>query len=223
MKMVWHISLLLFNFFLKSFLLLSGKVTGTLSKTLLELWRLANVNQNLVAVFKETKSESTESNLNNSSVEKNLVGDLLLGDDLRKSGLHQQVLGFIKLVVDGQVVNLEKSCLDLHLTVTVCDHLGHEFCNNFLGWLLHEVQLFELLCLAFESLLGLGVDRVVLIVDSLELDEADLSNLLLVIMLFQMFQNLIAHFEEEAFISKSLEVFNRGLVKGLECFEKLLV
>jgi hypothetical protein len=56
-----------------------------------------------------------------------------------------------------------------------------------------------------------------------ELDKSNMSNLLLIIVLFEVIDDIVAHLDQDAFISKSLKVLNRSIVEDLESFEKLLI
>ena len=84
------------------------------------------------------------------------------------------------------------------------ENIGNEVSNNLLSWLFHEVEILQSIWLALEGLFSLGVDRVMLIIDLIELDETNLGNLLVVFMFLEVLNNLVAHLDEEALVSKSM-------------------
>jgi len=107
LKVWWDESLLLLELLLKGLLLVLGVGVNSLGERLLQLWTLANWFEDLEALVKETGSEGGETDLDNGSVEADLVRDLLLTDGLLQLGLHYQVLSHGVSVVDGVVINLE--------------------------------------------------------------------------------------------------------------------
>jgi len=71
-----------------------------------------------------------------------------------------------------------------------------------------EVEVIKLLWLTLECLLGLGVNRIMLVVDLIKLDDTNMSNLLMILMLLEMLHNLVAHLDKKAFVSQSLEILD---------------
>jgi len=71
-----------------------------------------------------------------------------------------------------------------------------------------EVEVIKLLWLTLERLLGLGVNRIMLVIDLIKLDDTNVSNLLMILMLLEMLHNLVAHLDKKAFVSQSLEILD---------------
>ena len=113
MQMHGDIILLIFDLLINRLLLLLSS-TSSLSKAFLELRTLANLDKNLIAFFKEPKSESRKSCLKYGSIEVNLVANLLLVNQAWNSGFHQQVLRFIEPIVNGMMEALEKKGFHFH-------------------------------------------------------------------------------------------------------------
>lgn len=107
LKMRGDEALLLFELFLKGLLLVPAVGAQALGETLLELGALADVDKDLEALLKESKSEGSETDLDDGSVVADLVGDLLLTNDVRDTCLHHEVLRLEISVVDGVVIHIQ--------------------------------------------------------------------------------------------------------------------
>jgi hypothetical protein len=98
----------------------------TLRQALSKLHALADFIKSPVALFEESKSKRSHANLYHSSVVADLVGNLLLSNDVSKMRLEEKVLSLVKAVVEGMVIDLKKDGLDLHLVGALSNNLRDE-------------------------------------------------------------------------------------------------
>mmetsp|Transcript_30561 Transcript_30561/g.46858 ORF Transcript_30561/g.46858 Transcript_30561/m.46858 type:complete len:536 (-) Transcript_30561:788-2395(-) len=219
-KVRGHVTLLLLDLVLEGLLELLGVVADALSQALLQLGRLAHVHEQGVALVEQAEAEGGEADLHDGSVVQDLVRDLLLRDDRRQAGLHYQVLRFEVLLVDGQVVGLQHDGLQFELQGGSLQDQGHEVVNQLGRGLGGHVELG--LLLGLEGL-GLLVEGVTLVVDVLQLDHSDTSQLLLVFELAEEGGQRVALLEEQALVTEAVHVVQSVGLHGLESLQQLLV
>lgn len=205
-----HLSSSLLLFLLLSLLVVAVE---TLSEELSESGVLEDLDEDVVGLLDAAKSEESHTDLSKSSVVEDLVINILgLMDDLTNVSLLDQVLSLNHLVVKSQVVDLEKGCLDAHLRLTdALDKLDDLF--NLDHGVLNGIDTTEALCnvtatFSLHSLLDLGVDRVILVVNVLELDEGNTAAEGLQIELVDEYHGLINQEKELVLVIDTLEVVN---------------
>lgn len=134
-QMGWHLSVPLFSFLFKSLLGLSLTVSS-LCQALTVSWSLADLHENGVGFIESAKSEESKSNLHDSSIVMDLVGTLLLMDQLLELTSEQQVLGFFDTVVDCVVESLQEDGSDSLSLRAVLRYLINKFLNYFSRWVI---------------------------------------------------------------------------------------
>ena len=135
-------------------------------KALLELGALRDLVQDLVALVEQSKAEGSESTLDKGTVIVNLVGDLLLDNDLGDTRAHHQVLGLEVAIMQRMVEGLQEDGLDLQASRALLQHGADQLIDDLHTGLVKEVDGRRVL--ALESLASLLVDAVVLVVEVLQ-------------------------------------------------------
>jgi hypothetical protein len=144
-------------------------------------------------------------------------------------GLHQQVTGFVELVVEGQVVDLEQDSFDLHARVPTGLDLLYETGHD-VGRIIAHVNTGQLvvglgwgLTLGCQSRFDPSVNRVVLVVQVGQFDDSNSREVAILVELGEKVSDFVDYVKQRVFILDALNVLDVCMVQLLERLPQMFI